>query len=200
MVCRVFQKCNTIMKKPQATSSSPQSLESPCDTNAIANELGDIELPNFNSMPSPSNGIINNHNNISLQSYSSSNEGMNMNMNLNMNMNSTLPLLPWPPTTSLLSSNLSSVNSLLFRALQLRGHHQAISTSDYTYSMPQAGNNAAAISQFGNDFINTNDFAAAAATSSSLVLDSVNQHHHQQQQQQQQQHPQEQPFKDSHIW
>nr|GLL21959.1 NAC domain-containing protein 79 [Ipomoea trifida] len=170
------------MKKPQATSaSSPQSLdESPCDTNTtIANELGDIELPNFNTtiMPSPSNGIINN---ISLQTYNN-NEGMNMNMN--MNMNNTLPLLSWPPSTSLLSSNLSSVNSLLFRALQLRGqgHHQAaISTSDYTggyNNMPQ----------FGNDLINSNDFTPTST--SSMVLDSANHHH------QQQQNPQ-----DSHIW
>nr|GMC71791.1 NAC domain-containing protein 92 [Ipomoea batatas] len=182
VVCRVFQKCNTIMKKPQATSaSSPQSLdESPCDTNTtIANELGDIELPNFNTtiMPSPSNGLINN---ISLQTYNN-NEGMNMNMN-NLNMNNTLPLLSWPPSTSLLSSNLSSVNSLLFRALQLRGqgHHQAaISTSDYTgyNNMPQ----------FGNDLINSNDFTPTST--SSMVLDSANHHH------QQQQNPQ-----DSHIW
>nr|GMC69502.1 NAC domain-containing protein 92 [Ipomoea batatas] len=183
VVCRVFQKCNTIMKKPQATSaSSPQSLdESPCDTNTtIANELGDIELPNFNTtiMPSSSNGIINN---ISLQTYNNNNnEGM---MNMNMNMNNTLPLLSWPPSTSLLSSNLSSVNSLLFRALQLRGqgHHQAaaISTSDYTgyNNMPQ----------FGNDLINSNDFTPTST--SSMVLDSANHHH------QQQQNPQ-----DSHIW
>nr|GMC74028.1 NAC domain-containing protein 100-like [Ipomoea batatas] len=73
-----------------------------------------------------------------------------------------------------------------FKPTKLRGqghHHQqaAISTSDYTggyNNMPQ----------FGNDLINSNDFAPTST--SSMVLDSANHHH-----QQQQQNPQ-----DSHIW
>ncbi|KAJ8540515.1 hypothetical protein K7X08_032502 [Anisodus acutangulus] len=181
VVCRVFQKSSSV-KKPQPTSSSPQSLESPCDTNyTIPNEFGDIELPiNFNFLATPSSGI---NNDISLHNYN--NENMNMNMNLAASATSTLPLLPW--SSSLLTSNLSSVNSLLFRALQLRGYSprdQAI--QDYSFMPPQEN----ITTQFGNDF--SSNFAAnIGAPSSSMVLDNPVQ----------QQLPQEQSYKlDSNIW
>lgn len=97
VVSRVFQK-SAAAKKPQRSSSSP-SPESPCDTTSIVNEFGDIEFPN-----------------LSTQSYDAN---MNMNMNLNMDMGSTLPL-SWP--SSSLTSNLA-MNSLLYKALQLRGSY-----------------------------------------------------------------------------
>lgn len=155
MVCRVFQKSS----KPQPTSSSPLSLESPCDTNyTITNELGDIELPiNFNCLATtPSSGF----NNISLHNYSYD----NINLTTREATESTLPLPPW--SSSFLSSNLSSVNSLLFRALQLRGYSprdQATTTTihDYSFMFPQD-------TQLGNDFVANNNIGAP---SSSMVLD-----------------------------
>ncbi|XP_016433985.1 NAC domain-containing protein 20-like [Nicotiana tabacum] len=164
VVCRVFQKSSTV-KKPQPTSSSPQSLESPnCDTNTIiTNELGDIELPiNFNCLANSSNGMISN--NISLHNYN--------NENMNMNLASSL----------LNSSNLSSVNSLLFRALQLRGYQPreaTTTTQDYSFMPPIQG----------NDF--SFNFTNIGGPSSSMVFDNSVQ----------QQETQEQPYKlDSNIW
>lgn len=97
VVCRIFQK--SAVKKPQPTRSSQPSLGSPCDTNSIANEFGDIELPNLNSIANSSNGFCN----ISPQSYNNSdiNNKVNMN-NMNLNMNWGAPSLSWP--TSLLGS------------------------------------------------------------------------------------------------
>ncbi|KAL2479086.1 NAC domain containing protein 58 [Forsythia ovata] len=156
VVCRVFQKSST-MKKPQLTPVSPQSQESPCDTNAIINELGDIELPN-----------ISNNINV-LQNYSGSDHNMNW---INAAANSLQPSLTscWP----LLSSNLS-MNSLLLTALQLRGHQQQQlpsggTSTDYSF-IPQGIS-----SEFGNIDI--------MASSSSRVLDSVQQLQAQEQQQQ----------------
>ncbi|KAH0773388.1 hypothetical protein KY290_010525 [Solanum tuberosum] len=189
VVCRVFQKSATV-KKPQPTSSSPLSLESPCDTNyTIANELGDIELPfNFNYLTTTPSSAINN---ISLHNYN------NDNINLaaaaaatrEAATANTHPLLPW--SSNLLSSNLSSVNSLLFRALQLRGYsprEQATSstttTHDYAFMLPQEN---ILTTQFGNDFAAN----SIGAPSSSMALDNSVQH----------QQPQEQLYKlDSNIW
>ncbi|XP_024991742.1 NAC domain-containing protein 92 [Cynara cardunculus var. scolymus] len=110
VVCRIFQK-STTLKKPMATASSPQSMGSPCDTNAMANDYGDIELPNLS-------GIGNS--NISLQNYGIE-SNVNTNMNLNMSLASGLPSLAWP--SNLLTSNLS-MNALLLKALQLRTYQQ----------------------------------------------------------------------------
>lgn len=193
MVCRVFHKSSTA-KKPQPTSSSQQSEESPnCDTYTFANELGDIEPPNnFYGLATPSNGHI--CNNISLQNYS--NENM-MNMNLNMNLaaaatreaaiSNTLPLLPAAWSSSLLCSNLPSVDSLLLRALQFRGYNNqpreaTTSTTDYPFIQTQN------ISHIGIDYNNPN--LAVEVPSSSMVSDPV-----------QQQQPQEQSYKlGSNIW
>lgn len=175
MVCRVFQK--SAVKKPQQTPSSQPSLGSPCDTNSIVNEFGDIELPNLNNIANSSSGFTN----ISPHSYNSDNNNVNMNMNLNMNWAAvreaaaSLPSLPWP--SSLLSSGLS-VNSLLLKALQLRSYQPREATNaDYSY-MPQG------FSQYGSD-LSTN-----LQASSSKILESV---------QQQQQQP-EQPFNMDSIW
>ncbi|KAF5730366.1 putative NAC domain-containing protein 100 [Tripterygium wilfordii] len=177
VVCRVFQK-SAAVKKPQqqTTSSQSPSPASPCDTNSIVNEFGDIELlPN-----SSANNFTNNN-------------GLNMNMNMNLWSNyvareaasasaatATLPSLSWPPHHSLLSSNLS-MNSLLLKALQLRNSttYQAnnASSSDY-YSFMQQG-----MSQFGN--------LQASSSSSSKALELP---------QQQQQQQQEQPFNLDSIW
>ncbi|GMY15328.1 NAC domain-containing protein 92 [Fagus crenata] len=175
VVCRVFQK--SAVKKPQQTPSSQPSLGSPCDTNSIVNEFGDIELPNLNNIANSSSGFTN----ISPHSYNSDNNNVNMNMNLNMNWAAvreaaaSLPSLPWP--SSLLSSGLS-VNSLLLKALQLRSYQPREATNaDYSY-MPQG------FSQYGSD-LSTN-----LQASSSKILESV---------QQQQQQP-EQPFNMDSIW
>ncbi|KAJ8560601.1 hypothetical protein K7X08_022461 [Anisodus acutangulus] len=170
VVCRVFHK-NSTAKKPQPTSSSPQSEESPCDTYTLANEFGDIDIPSSNSF------------NISLQNYIN-------HENMNLTSTSTLPLLPAAWSSSLLSSNnIPSVNSLLLKALQYRSHynHQprddqatTITSTSYPFNIQSQG-----ISQFGIDF-NPLD-----APSSSVVLDTL----HQQQQQQ------DQSYKlDSNIW
>ncbi|PIN16762.1 hypothetical protein CDL12_10582 [Handroanthus impetiginosus] len=150
VVCRVFQKSSTV-KKPQQTPSSPVSHESLCDTNAMINELGDIELPNFNN-----NMAINSSstNNIALQNYNT-NDHSNMMMNWSAATDS-LPSLTWP----FLSTNLS-MNSLLLTALQLRGRGQTSATSEHYNSFMPQGN----VSQFGNDF--------NMASSTSRVLDSV---------------------------
>jgi len=183
VVCRVFHKCSTV-KKPQQTQSSQQSLDSPCDTNTITNEFGDVELPNLNTIANSSSAISN----ISLHNYSGSDMNSNMNMNLNMNWpaareatSSTIQSLSWP--SSLLNPNLS-MNSLLLRALQLRSYQQREATNiDYSYMPP-------GISQFGTDI--SSNFPVA--DSSSKVLDSV------QQQQQPPQPPQEQSFNLDSIW
>ncbi|CAH1429458.1 unnamed protein product [Lactuca virosa] len=127
VVCRIFQK-STTSKKPMGTTSSPQSMDSPCDTNTMANDYGDIELPNLND-------IANLSGNISLRNY-----GMETNLNTNMNQNISLvhglPL--WP--SSILSSNLS-MNALLLKALQLRSYQQREAANfDYQF-MPQANSN-----------------------------------------------------------
>ncbi|XP_015060811.1 NAC domain-containing protein 100 [Solanum pennellii] len=181
VVCRVFQKSSTV-KKPQPTSSSPLSLESPCDANyTITNELGDIELPfNFNYLTTtPSTAI----NSISLHNYNND----NINLAAATREANTHPLLPW--SSNLLSSNLSSVNSLLFRALQLKSYsprEQATTTHDYAFMLPQEN---IITTQFGNDFAVNN----IGAPSSFTVLDNSVQ--------QQQQQQQEQSYKlDSNIW
>ncbi|XP_059644090.1 NAC domain-containing protein 79 [Cornus florida] len=183
VVCRVFQKSTTV-KKLQQTQSSQRSLDSPCDTNTIANEFGDIELPNLNTIANSSSAISN----VSLQDYNNNNNNVDMNMNMNMNANwsmareaaSQLPSLPWP--SSLLTSGLQ-MNPLLLRALQLRSTYQpreATAMDNYMLNMPQS---QGIPSHFGNDF------SLNFTGSSSKVLDhSV------------QQQPQEQPFNLDSIW
>ncbi|KAJ7975127.1 NAC domain protein [Quillaja saponaria] len=171
VVCRVFQKSSGV-KKPQHT---PTLDESPCDTNSV----GDIELPNLNTMENSSIGLSN----MSAQSYNS-NLNVNTSMNLNMNWPITseippLPSLSWP--TGLLSPNLSPVNSLLLKALQLRNYQprEVASTDHYAYlPMPQG------ISHFGTD-LSSNILNA----SSSKVLESNIP-----------QQQQEQPFNLDSIW
>ncbi|GLT48905.1 hypothetical protein SLA2020_224950 [Shorea laevis] len=110
VVCRVFQK-TAAAKKPQQSSSSQPSPGSPCDTNSIVNEFGDVEFPNI---ANSSSGFSN----LSTQSYTTDTNGnLNMNMNLNMDL-ATLPSLTWP--SNLLNSNIS-MNSWLLKALQLKG-------------------------------------------------------------------------------
>lgn len=129
MVCRIFQK-SAIVKKPMPTVSSPQSMDSPCDTNTIANDYGDIELPNLN-------GIAGSSSNISLPNYGME-TSLNTNMNLNMSLASGLSSLAWP--SSILSSNLS-MNALLLKALQLRTFQQREAANlDYEF-MPQGNSN-----------------------------------------------------------
>lgn len=177
MVCRIFQK--SAVKKPQQAPSSQLSLdESPCDTNSIANEFGDIELPNLNTINANSSTAFCNIN-ISPQSYNniiSDNNNNKANMiNLNNNMNNWgAPSLSWP--ANLLSSGLS-MNSLLLKALQLRSYQQPREAIEYSsYNMPAQGFSH----NFGNDHL---------TASSSKVLESA----------QQQQQP-EQPFNMDSIW
>ncbi|KAM0048987.1 putative transcription factor NAM family [Helianthus debilis subsp. tardiflorus] len=157
VVCRIFQK-SSIAKKPMPTISSPQSMDSPCETNTMANDYGDIELPNLN-------GISNSNTNISLQNYGM--ENLNTDMNLNMSLAGSLPTLSWP--SNLLSSNLS-VNALLLKALQLRTYQQREAVNfDYQF-MPQ-----------GNSHI-LNEACPSLQASSSRTYESL----HQPQQQQEQ--------------
>lgn len=189
MVCRVFQKSSEATKKPQQTESSQQSLESPCDTNSIVNEFGDIELPNINNIVNSSNGF----NTFLTQSSCNNETNVNMNMNLH-NWAATReqqPSLSWP--SSLLSSNLT-MNSLLLKALQMRNYHQreaaaaaaaavAPSSSDH-YSFLTQGS---IISQFGADL--SSNFHGCSSSSSSKVLETLPQPLQQ-----------EQPFNLDSIW
>ncbi|XAR51286.1 hypothetical protein NMG60_11005880 [Bertholletia excelsa] len=181
VVCRVFQKSSSV-KKPQQTPSSQQDIDSPCDTNTMANEYGDIELhTNLNCIMNPSSAM----GNISLQTYTSDENIGNTNMTWTPGTEATSALagLSWPP--SLLNPNLS-MNSLLLRALQLK-NYQAREAASAAYSFtPQS------ISNFGTQDHFSSNFPTA---SSSKVLDSVVV----QQQQQQHQH-QEQPFNLDSIW
>ncbi|CAN6577923.1 hypothetical protein C1H46_033614 [Malus baccata] len=135
VVCRVFQKSISALKKPQqATTSSHQqpSIESPCDdTNSIVNEFGDIELPNLNSNinANSSSGFSNNissppsyYSNIIDHSKNNINDVTNMSLNMNWAATAAREAaanaVSWP--SSLLSPSNLSVNSLLLRALHLR--------------------------------------------------------------------------------
>lgn len=181
-MCRIFQKSATV-KKPQQTSSSQQSPDSPyCDTNTMVNEYGHFDhLPNLTNTTPTSSNLMNNTIS-SLQNYT------NENINLNMSMNSLLPSsLSWP--SALLSSNLS-MNSLLLKALQFKNYQPRDLTTttnlDYTSFMPTS------TTPYGVDF--TSNLAASSSTSKGLD-NSV-----QQQQQEQQQEHQEQPFNLDSIW
>ncbi|KZV45534.1 hypothetical protein F511_37088 [Dorcoceras hygrometricum] len=139
VVCRVFQK-SLIVKKPQQTASSPQSKESPSDTNAMVNELQDMEyFQNFsNTMP-----IISPSANIATQGCNNDNIA-----NWGAAANSLQSLTNWP----LLSTNLS-MNSLFLTALQLRGCGHSPPTGAAMgamegYSLMPQGSS----SPFGNDF------------------------------------------------
>ncbi|XP_073295544.1 uncharacterized protein [Primulina huaijiensis] len=139
VVCRVFQK-SLIMKKPQQTASSPQSQESPSDTNAMVSELQDMEyFQNFSSNTMP---IVSPSTNLAPQNCDDDNI-----TDWGAAANSLQSLTSWP----LLSTNLS-MNSLLLTALQLRaGHGHPIGAATgamegYSF-MPQESS-----SPFGNDF------------------------------------------------
>ncbi|KAG5030203.1 hypothetical protein AAZX31_05G219000 [Glycine max] len=130
VICRVFQK-SSAPKKPQQTSSSQPSQESPI---SMVNEFGDVDLPNLNSIANSSSSFTNN---IAYNGDHPSNVNTN-NMNLTMNWPSStelVPSLPWP--SGLLNPNLS-VNSLLLKALQLRNTYQqretTTSTSDHHFA------------------------------------------------------------------
>ncbi|XWS60963.1 hypothetical protein CRYUN_Cryun07bG0084100 [Craigia yunnanensis] len=182
VVCRVFQK-SAAVKKPQPTSSSQLSLGSPCDTNSIVNEFGDVELPNLNINANTSSGLISY---IATPSYSNTvNHGhMNM-MNLNLDfaaareVAASLPSsLTWP--SSILNPNLS-MNSFLLKALKLRNYQpRDVTAMDYSLLSSSQGINP----QFGTGL--SSNFQGAA--SSSKVLDPMPQQQ------------QEQPFNMDSIW
>lgn len=119
VVCRVFQKSYSSVKKPQQAQSSQPSLGSPCETNSMVNEFGDIDqMPNLNTMTNLPSYF---NNSIPTQSYNTNN---NLNMGIqDLNMKwaaareaaaGALSSLGWS------SSLLSPMNSLLLKALQLR--------------------------------------------------------------------------------
>lgn len=201
MVCRIFQK-STTAKKPQQTPSSPHdSMESPynCDTNPIimANELGDIELPNSSSSAGGGN-IINTFSNLN---YNDNNVNLNMtNTNDNNVLNWSTALreaaanvLP----STFLNPTTSPMNPFLLRALQLSTYHQSPAMAaaavprDYALLMSQGINYS---NHFGNnDLIIGSNIGGSSRVN---VLDQQQQeaHHHQQQ---------EQPFNldsDENIW
>ncbi|XP_062029779.1 protein CUP-SHAPED COTYLEDON 1 [Rosa rugosa] len=228
VVCRVFQKSIALKKPQQITSSSPQSVDSLGETNSMVNEFGDVELPNFmnNIANSSSTGFISNNmsipegNNYNVVDNKRINNDVNM-ISTTLNMNNWLgareaaasgAILPaaalgsWP--SSLLSpSNLSSVNSLLLRALQLRS--SSASTNSTIYQQPIRDATAAGLedhyssfmaaqqqqqpglmSHFGTDHNMNSSNLQASSSSKDQIMDSVPQS---------QQHP-EQPFNLDSIW
>lgn len=180
-MCRVFQK-SAAVKKPQPSSSSQPSLGSPCDANSIVNEFGDVELPNLNINANSSCGF----NDIATPSYSNTvNRGhMNaMNLNLDFGAASLPSSLSWP--SSILSPNLS-MNSFLFKALQLRNYQpRDVSGMDYSILSSTQGIN---IPPFGTDL--ASNFQGTVASSSSKVVVPMPQ----------QQQQQEQPFNMDSMW
>ncbi|KAI4347185.1 hypothetical protein L6164_008020 [Bauhinia variegata] len=190
VVCRVFQK-SAAAKKPQPTSSSQPSMDSPCDTNSIINEFGDVELPNLNSIANSSSSGF--PNNISAQTYNN----VNTNMNLNVNWPSSgasdqippphVPSLPWP-SAGLLSPNLS-VNSLLLKALQLRSSYQQTEAATATATATE--HFAPYIPQGVSSHLGTTDLNSTSSltASSSKILEYMPQ-----------QQQQEQPFNMDSIW
>lgn len=182
VVCRVFQK-SVAIKKPQPTSPSLVSPDSPDDINANTNEFGDIELPNLNNLStSPNPGFSY----PSLQSYPNcTTNHLDLSTNTSLNLNwaremATLPSLSWP--SALLSPNLNStVNSLLLKALQLR------STTDYPFLGHQQGLPLGTTTEMCTTF--------QPSSSADTVFQSVTQ-----QDQQNQQQLQEQPFNLDSMW
>lgn len=189
MVCRVFKK-SSAAKKTQQTSSSQPCLDSPCDTNSLVNEFGDVDLPNLNTINA--NSSIGFTSNISSHIYNADHHSDNVNTNMNLTMNwpaatsdhlPSLPSLPWP--SGLLNPSLS-VNSLLLKALQLRNCQQReAATTDHfanSYMAPQG------VSQvMGTDNLSSN--MRVGTSSSSKVLECMPQ-----------QQQQEQPFNLDSIW
>ncbi|XP_022774834.1 NAC domain-containing protein 100-like [Durio zibethinus] len=182
VVCRVFQK-SAVVKKPQPTSSSQPSLGSPCDTNSIVNEFGDILLPNLNINANPSSGFSN----IATPSYSNTvNHGqMNM-MNLNLDLAAArdqvaanLPSsLTWP--SSILSPNLP-MNSFLLKALQLRNYQpRDVTAMGYSLLSSSQGINSQTRTGLSSNFHGP----ASSSRVSDLML----------------QQQQEQPFNMDSIW
>ncbi|XP_015966676.1 protein CUP-SHAPED COTYLEDON 1 [Arachis duranensis] len=220
VVCRVFQKSTAAKKPPQQTSSSQP--ESPCDdTTSLVNEFGDvIELPNLNTN-------INNNNNSSSSSSSAlfpnnilisgqhihhhhdlTNNNNNNNVNTNMNLAMNWPPssdhninnVPWP-SVGLLNPSISSMNSLILKALQLRNNYQqrevASTFPPSSYIMPHHQGLVVPHQQVigtnnNDDLITTSSNLINASSSSSKVLECMP---HQQQQQQQ-----EQPFNLDSLW
>ncbi|XP_061345015.1 NAC domain-containing protein 92-like [Gastrolobium bilobum] len=180
VVCRVFQK-SSAPKKPQHTSSSQQSQESPCNTTSMVNDFGDLELPNLNSITNSSNGFTSISSGQTYNGVGPSNVNTNMNLTMNWPAISevpSLPSLPWP--SGLLNPNLS-VNSLLLKALQLRSTYQqreAAATDHLATYIPQ-----------GFSYLGT-DLTSNLNASSSKVLESMPQ----------QQQQEEQPFNMDSIW
>ncbi|GAA0177867.1 hypothetical protein LIER_29760 [Lithospermum erythrorhizon] len=178
VVCRVFQKSTTMKRLQPSSCSSPQSLESPCNTNMIINEFENIEVQNTSEMPPPL--LTNMINNSSLTN-------INLNDN-NMNLNNWI--LPSDPTSTLASILLGSnpsVNSLLLRTLQLRNNIQArqVANNDYnSLFLPQG------VPQIGENNNVGLSFGGSSPSSSRVAFDTL-----------QQQQSQEQPFDlDSGIW
>lgn len=208
MVCRVFHKNSTIsMKKPQqaAPSSTHElSTESQCDTNSIANELGDIDLPNLNNMTNSTSGLSHN---ISTQSYNSLNNDnnnnnlnsmslLNMNWDANTSSNNLQTHSSWP--SSLLNPSFSVNSLLLLKALQLR------SSSNYSNQLPRDNATTGTIdyssynnnnmiqeniiSPFGQDLSSTSQ-ASSSKINNDILVDTMPQH--------QQDQP---PFNYESIW
>jgi len=170
------------VKKPQQANSSQP--DSPCDTVSMVNEFGDVELPNLNSIANSSGH--------SFMNADLSNNSVNTNMNLAMNWAvasevqvqvPSLTSLPWP--SGLLSPSISSVNSLLLKALQLRNYQQreaaAVATDHFAPFMGEG------LSQVGTELSSN-----LTASSSSKVQECLPQQQLQQQQ--------EQPFNLDSIW
>ncbi|XP_065864231.1 NAC domain-containing protein 100 [Euphorbia lathyris] len=154
VVCRIFQKSASAAKKAQTSQSSQQSLGSPCDTNSIVNEFGDIELPNLNTSSTQFNNIIPTYNM----------DTLNTNLNMNNWAAATREAVSWP--SSLLNSNLT-MNSLLLKAIQLRNYQQR-EANDYSFLAQAANINTC---QFGSDHFSPSSFQASS--SSSKVLETV---------------------------
>ncbi|WCJ21955.1 NAC domain containing protein 58 [Euphorbia peplus] len=175
VVCRIFQKSASAGKKAQQTAqSSQQSLGSPCDdTNSIVNEFGDIELPNLNAMVDHSSIQFNNI----LSSTPTYNISQTSPLNMDLNMNNwaatreavAASTLSWP--SNLLNSNLA-MNSLLFKALQLRNYQQReAAAADYSFLANNMNPNSN--SQFGSDHHFSSSSFQASSSSNSKVLETV---------------------------
>ncbi|XP_071691264.1 NAC domain-containing protein 100 [Rutidosis leptorrhynchoides] len=160
VVCRIFQK-SSAAKKPMASVSSPQSMDSPGDTNVMMNDYEDYELPMLNS-------IANSSSNLSFHNYAMDNTNLNTNMNLNMSLASGLPSLSWP-SANLLNPNLP-MNALILKELLLRTYQQR-EAANFDIQLMSQGN----ISHFNNDAS-----PSLHAASSIRTYESLQQHNQEQ--------------------
>ncbi|KAJ4960433.1 hypothetical protein NE237_020343 [Protea cynaroides] len=161
VVCRVFQKSSTGKKPLSDPTSSIPSLESPCEATTLMNELGEVELPHLNNLPSSSSclGAISTNNN----SNSNNDNSLGANLNgISARETTSHPSLSW--LSSFLGSKFS-MDSMILRALQLGCYQTREATIGSLSSLMAQGNSS----------LLTDSNSNLSASYNSMIMDSVQQ-------------------------